>query len=186
MADEVWFLPNGRPWQKEDTSITPAVERKRMVELAIEGVHSWKLNSFELDREQENSYTVNTLEYLSERYPDYSYVFVIGADQMINLTSWKHWRSLFDFARIGVVDRIQMTEFTVPTELKRFLIQNSLFRIPMPQINISSTFIRRNFELLSSGNPEVEETARIALESALPASVHKYLMTNPIYSRKSS
>ena len=182
MADEVWFLPAGQPWQKPNSDLAPADVRKKLVELAIEGVHSWRVEPFEIEHEGP-TYTVETLEKLSELHPDCKFAFVIGADQLANLTNWKHWQSLFDYARIGVVDRTQWGDFQVPEALKRHLLQDRLFRIPMPSVNISSTQIRRQFELLHSGNTEVRETARFKLEASLPTTVFKHLQQHPVYGR---
>ena len=180
MADEVWFVPASQPWQKSDLNIAAIEHRLKMVELAIAGVHSWRVEPIEIEREGP-SYTVDTLEELSDRHPSHKFSLVIGADQLNNLNTWKHWESLFDYARIGVVDRIQWGEFTVPAPLKKHLMHDRLFRIPMPSVNISSTFLRRQFELLESSSPEIRETARSTLEAGLPASVYKYLMDKPIY-----
>lgn len=180
MADEVWFVPAGQPWQKASANIAPSEDRLKMVELAIAGVHSWRVEPIELERTGP-SYTVDTLEALSDQHPTHKFSLVIGADQLNNLTTWKHWESLFDYARVGVVDRIQWGEFTVPAPLKKHLMHDRLFRIPMPSVNISATLIRRQFELLGSSNLEIGETARTTLEAALPSAVYKYLMDKPIY-----
>lgn len=182
MADEVWFMPAGQPWQKVNSDMASAAHRKRMVELAIEGVHSWRMEPIEVDQATP-SYTVETLEKLTDLHPDCIFTFVIGADQLDNLPTWKHWESLFDYARIGVVDRIQWGEFKVPKPLENHLQQDRLFRIPMPSINISATQIRRQFELLQASNPEVVETASHKLETSLPSAVFKYLSTHAIYGR---
>jgi nicotinate-nucleotide adenylyltransferase len=181
MADEVWFLPAGQPWQKSGSELAPAEIRQYLIELSIEGVHSWRIEPFEIQH-QGPTYTVDTLEALTDLHPKYKFNFVIGTDQLSNLTNWKHWKSLFDFARIGVADRTEWGEFKVPNELKRYLLQDHLFRIPMPSVNISSSQIRRQFALLSSSNnPDVIETTRHTLETFLPANVFKYLMDHPIY-----
>jgi nicotinate-nucleotide adenylyltransferase len=182
MADEVWFMPAGQPWQKPNADLAPADIRKKLVELAIEGVHSWRVEAFEIEH-QGPTYTADTLEKLTDQHPDHKFSFVIGADQLANLTSWKHWQSLFDYARIGVVERSQWGEFKVPEALKRHLLQDRLFRIPMPGVNVSSTQIRRQFELLASPNTEMAETARFKLEANLPAAVFKYLLKHPVYGR---
>ncbi len=182
MADEVWFLPTGQSWQKPDNDTASPKIRGHLVELAIEGVHSWRIETIEIEH-QGPSYTVDTLEKLTERHPSNQFIFVIGTDQLNNLTSWKHWESLFDYARIGVVDRIQHGEFNVPNALKRHLLQNRLFRIPMHSVNISSTEIRNAFSLLHSNNTEIAKTARHKLESNLPCAVFNYLMHQSVYGR---
>lgn len=182
LADEVWFMPAGDPWQKAGKVIGTAKERLHMVALAIEGVHSWRTENIEAQR-SEPTFTANTLQLLCERHPDDSYVFVVGGDQVSNLTTWKNWRSLFDFARIGVVDRPQTGDMQFSDELQPYLHTDALFRIPMPEVNITSTQLRRQFELLDSPQAELREHAQHKLENSLPKPVWRYLKTNPIYSR---
>lgn len=185
MANEVWFLPANQPWQKDQTSILPAHHRIHMLELATQGVHSWHIERHEVEK-QGTSYSVDTLEALNEKHPDKRFCFVIGADQLANLTTWKHWQSLFDFARIGVVDRAQWGPFKVPEVLKRHLMQDRLFRIPMPDVHANSTDIRHNFALLHSGQAEIRQTAHQKLEASLPTAVFNYLLENPLYGRPAS
>lgn len=180
MADEVWFMPAGTPWQKDSTHLAPVQDRLRMVELAIQGVHSWRVETQEINTEGPN-YTVDSLETLCEQHPFAQFSFIIGADQLANLTTWAHWESLFDYARIGVVDRIHWGNFSVPDPLKKHLLHNRLFRIPMPSCNISSTRIRQQFALLESPIAHTRETAKTTLETSLPTAVYKYLMNKLIY-----
>lgn len=184
MAEEVWFMPAGDPWQKTGRLTATGSERLEMVKLAIAGVHSWRAEAHEVKRTGP-TFTVDTLEHLSERYPNYQFVFVIGADQLSRLTTWQHWRSLFDYARIGVVERSAWGGFKVPDELKTHLMQDRLFRVHMPEVNISSTEIRRQFSLAQSTNMAESEQAYCNLERWLPPKVYQYLQSNPLYSRTS-
>ncbi|MDX1667963.1 MAG: nicotinate (nicotinamide) nucleotide adenylyltransferase, partial [Limnobacter sp.] len=138
MADEVWFMPAGDPWQKSGQLVASANDRAHLVQLAISGVHSWKLNRLEINRSGP-TYTVESLEALAEENPHHRFSFVIGSDQLQNLTNWKYWNSLFDYVRLGVVDRAGTAGFKVPQELKHHLMKDRLFRIPMPEFNVSST-----------------------------------------------
>jgi nicotinate-nucleotide adenylyltransferase len=179
-ADEVWFVPAGEPWQKSASSLAPAAERAHMVELAIAGVHSWRREDHELNTQGPN-YTVDTLEHLSDQYPYHQWVWIIGADQLANLNTWQHWESLFDYARIGVVDRTHWGEFKVPDAFKRHFMQDRLFRIPMKGINISSTLVRSYFSQLNNLSAKEAELTRCALELALPTKVFRYLIEHNVY-----
>lgn len=180
MADEVWFLPAGHPWQKDGSDLAPAHHRLAMVKLAIQGVHSWRVETRELET-QGPSYTVDTLEALCDQYPMHRFTFVLGADQLSNLTSWRHWESLFDFARIGFVDRIQSGKLVIPDPLKKHLVHNRLFRIPMHSVNISATHIRQQFALLYAPEIHIRETAKTVLEASLHNAVLKYIWDNEVY-----
>jgi nicotinate-nucleotide adenylyltransferase len=49
------------------------------------------------------TYTIDTLRNVrAELGPDASIVFLMGADQLQQLDSWRDWRQLFDYAHIGV------------------------------------------------------------------------------------
>lgn len=180
MADEVWFLPAGNPWQKDNNALAPAHHRLAMVELAIQGVHSWRVETRELEA-QGPSYTVDTLEALTDQYPRHQFTFVIGADQLSNLPSWRHWESLFDFARIGFVDRRQWGELVIPDLLKKHLIHNRLFRIPMHNVNISSTKIREQFALRHAPEIHIRESAKTFTEASLHNAVLKYILEHQVY-----
>jgi nicotinic acid mononucleotide adenylyltransferase len=116
-------------------------------------------------------------------HPNHNFCFILGTDQLANLQTWKHWQSLFDYARIGVVDRDQLGAFVVPDVLKQHQAKDRLFRIPMPRIAVSSTDIRRQFALAASASLEIRETALHRLKAGLPPPVLEYLKANPVYGR---
>ena len=52
------------------------------------------------------SYSFDTLSHLRDEFgAATSLVFIIGADQLLQLQSWKNWEHLFDLAHIAVVTR---------------------------------------------------------------------------------
>jgi nicotinate-nucleotide adenylyltransferase len=59
----------------------------------------------EIERDRP-TYTIDTLRAVrAELGPDASIVFLMGADQLQQLDSWREWRSLFELANIGVAAR---------------------------------------------------------------------------------
>ena len=101
---EVRILPT-RPWQKGAPGASDQ-QRVAMLELAFAGMTpAAVIDRRELDSDQA-SYTVDTLRGLrAELGGDTSIVFVMGADQLRNLDSWRDWRALFDLANLGVATR---------------------------------------------------------------------------------
>ena len=61
--DEIWFVPAAEPPHKLTKRISPAKSRCAMIEFAIAGNPSFRLNTIELDRSGP-SFTVTTLEQL--------------------------------------------------------------------------------------------------------------------------
>lgn len=100
---ELRLIPAGQPWQKGP--ITDAAHRARMVALAIEGEPALVLDMHEIARGGA-SYTIDTLRALRVAFgPTQPLVWVIGADQMSRLDTWRDWTALTDLAHIAVAQR---------------------------------------------------------------------------------
>ena len=100
--DQLRVIPAGNPWQKTGLN-TSAADRIAMLELAF-GEAGLKV-AFDLQEVERTTptYTIDTLRNVrAELGPDASIVFLMGADQLQQLDSWRDWRRLFDYAHIGV------------------------------------------------------------------------------------
>lgn len=94
--DQVWFMPNGNPPHKQETSAqrTDAGDRAEMVRLAITGHTAFRLEEYE-SRRSEISYSYQTMEYFKEQYPRDHFYFIIGADSLFAIESWVHPERIF-------------------------------------------------------------------------------------------
>jgi nicotinate-nucleotide adenylyltransferase len=104
--DELRILPAGQPWQKKNGLEAADAQRVAMLELAFDeaGV-ACTIDTREIVR-QTPTYTVETLRELrAELGPAVSIVFLMGADQLQKLDSWRDWRELFALANFGVAAR---------------------------------------------------------------------------------
>lgn len=179
MADEVWFVPAGRPWQKAHT-LADNRHRTEMISRSIAGAPGWFIHTGELEREG-NTYTIDTLEDFSLRYPNHRFTWIIGGDQVRNLPTWKDWESLFDFARLGMVERAGVTFIEIPPELKVHHDREHLIRVPMPPVAVSATDIRRNAALLNHPDADIRETARTRLRNSVMPAVADYIESEKLY-----
>jgi nicotinate-nucleotide adenylyltransferase len=103
--DQLRIVPAGKPWQKSSLHASDA-DRVAMLELAFKDARfSAVLDLQEIEREAP-TYTVDTLRGMrAELGPDASIIFVMGADQLHKLDTWRDWRALFDLANIAVAAR---------------------------------------------------------------------------------
>ena len=103
--DQLRVIPAGNPWQKNGLQAS-AEDRVAMIELAFrEAALDVVIDRQEIERAAP-TYTIDTLRGLrAELGPDASIVFLMGADQLQQLDSWREWRALFDYAHIGVAAR---------------------------------------------------------------------------------
>ena len=100
--NQLRVIPAGNPWQKNGLK-TSAEDRIAMLGLAFgEAGLPVALDLQEVERTTP-TYTIDTLRNVrAELGPDASIVFLMGADQLQQLDSWRDWRHLFDYAHIGV------------------------------------------------------------------------------------
>ena len=52
-----------------------------------------------------SAYTAETLEFLTRRYPDTRFIWVMGADNLVNFHRWERWRDILNLVPVAVVDR---------------------------------------------------------------------------------
>jgi nicotinate-nucleotide adenylyltransferase len=102
--DALHVMPS-RPWQKAALQASDA-DRVAMLERAFQDTGlPVVIDQRELVRSTA-TYTVETLRGLrAELGPQASIVFLMGADQLQNLDSWREWQQLFELANIGVAAR---------------------------------------------------------------------------------
>ena len=100
--DEVVFVPAGRPWMKEGTAISPAEDRYEMTRLAVAGDARFSVSRTEIDREGP-TYTADTLRDLAA--DDVALHFVVGADTLAQVPSWREAETLHTLARFVAVGR---------------------------------------------------------------------------------
>jgi nicotinate-nucleotide adenylyltransferase len=103
--DQLRVIPAGNPWQKNALRAS-AEDRVAMLKLAFGAAAlDVTIDLQEIERGAP-TYTIDTLRQLrAELGPDASIVFLIGADQLQQLDTWREWRALFDYAHIGVAAR---------------------------------------------------------------------------------
>ena len=86
--DRVVFVPAGRPWQKP-VGVTPPEDRYRMTVIATASNPAFTVSRLEIDHPGP-TYTVDTLRRLRAEQEDGTRLyFIIGADAVLQLLTWK-------------------------------------------------------------------------------------------------
>jgi nicotinate-nucleotide adenylyltransferase len=133
--DELRWIPTGNPWQKTRT-ITEAVHREAMVQLAIAGEPRFTLERGELQRSGP-SVTLDTVRELQRRDGPAHWVWVMGRDQYVNLHTWRGWRELLQRVTLAVADRPGIT-----AQVDAEVAAHPHTMVPLPPMPISATDIR--------------------------------------------
>lgn len=84
IADEVWYVPTKEhPFSKP---MTVAKHRLAMLELIVADPRI-KIEHYELEKEG-ISYSRNTLDFLSSKYPEHNFSWIIGSDNLLDFHKW--------------------------------------------------------------------------------------------------
>ncbi|HET9056069.1 MAG TPA: nicotinate (nicotinamide) nucleotide adenylyltransferase [Chitinophagaceae bacterium] len=88
-VDQVWFVVSPQNPFKSESALLNEYQRLHLVNLAIEGEPKLKATNIEFGLPKP-SYTVNTLAYLKEKYPEHTFVILMGSDSFQNIHKWKN------------------------------------------------------------------------------------------------
>ena len=66
-------------------------------------------------------YTIDALEYIDKRYPEVSFVWLMGADSLVSFHLWRGWRKIARLMPIAVIDRPKSTLKATQSSAAQFL-----------------------------------------------------------------
>jgi len=167
-VEKVLFLPTGNPPHKK-SGLADKLDRLQMVRLAIAGETDMDVCREEVDREGV-IYTVDTLGILSEKMRDCSFSYIIGADSLCQLHTWKKPEVLITRCRFLVVMRPGEGEEETLAAARFWRKKGADIEfLNMPPLDISSTDIRRR---ASEG---------MEIGHLVPAGVAEYIAAHGLY-----
>ena len=168
--EEVLFIPSGNPYMKDAEPIVDGNIRAHMTNLALDGHPCFRMSSIELDREGP-TYTYETLEVLKEKNPDCTYYFILGADSLLTMETWKNPERIFKNCVVIASVRGTGTEEKI-RKIATHLIyeyQADVHILPTRFIDLSSSEIRHR---IADGK---------SVRYMLPENVRAYIYENDLY-----
>lgn len=151
--DQIWFVVTPHNPFKKKSSLLDNYQRLEMVYLATKDYTKLKPSDIEFNLPQPN-YTVNTLAYLQEKYPDYEFALIMGEDNLKSFHKWKNHEIILQNHHIYVYPRI--SENKVETQ---FDSHKKIHHIDAPIMELSSTFIRKAIKAGKNVKPMLPEFA---------------------------
>ena len=141
--DHVMFVPGGIPPHKEASSVRATAEdRFAMVEAAVAQNERFSADRVEVDAGRA-MHSVETVEILKRRAPDYEWFFVTGADEVSNLLSWREPDRLLEEVVMVAATRpgYDLSKLDhLEAGLRNF---DRIFPVECTRIDVSATGIRR-------------------------------------------
>ena len=165
--DRVWLVVAGSPPHKPGGR-TAVGHRLEMARIAIAGQPAFAVSDIEATRPGPH-YSVETLESIRRDHPGDELFFLIGADSLADLPSWREPERIAQLATIVVVNRPGLEEVD-PARLPDFGPgAHRLVAVTIPPVGLSSSDLRRRL------------AASRSIRYMVPRGVEAYIEAHGLY-----
>ncbi len=137
--DQVLWVPSYAPPHKSRQHLTPYSDRLQMVHAATEEQDYFEVSNIEQTL-QCPTYTIQTLDALSDLYSGSKFYLILGSDSLEQFDSWSAPELIVQKANLLVYPRVGYT-FT-DTDLPAYLRGHVQF-VEAPMMSISSEYLRQ-------------------------------------------
>lgn len=160
--EQVWFVVSPHNPLKNRATLANDFDRLHMVQLAIDDNPRLRVSNIEFSLPKP-SYTIDTMVYLHEKYPQHQFSLIMGSDNLSGIKKWKNYEVLLQRYTIHIYKREETSvgpTLDVPADIR-------LYDVPM--MDISSTYIRQS---IASG---------LSIRYMVPEPVFQFLEGSRLY-----
>jgi len=168
--DQIWLVVSPQNPHKKKSSLLADHHRLALVKVAVDDNPKLRASDIEFKLPQP-SYTVNTLAYLKEEYPNNSFTLIMGEDNLRSLHKWKNYEQILKNHEIVVYPRVltiqELEKIKAGEDISKtssnidIQKENITVLEDTPIMKISSSFIRKAIKENKSVKylltPEVEK-----------------------------
>lgn len=154
--DQVWLIISPQNPLKEKSTLLDEKHRLYMCNIAVEDNYKLQASNIEFHLPKP-SYTIDTLTHLQEKYPDNKFVLIMGSDNLASIDKWKNYELLLKNFSFYIYTRPEY-------EIKNFPYNGDIHFFEVPQIFISSSYIRQALKEGKSVRYLLPEVVRIHIE----------------------
>lgn len=162
--DRIWIVVTPHNPFKEKKSLLADYHRLQLVKIAIGDDNRFKASEIEFNLPQPN-YTIHTLTYLKEKYPEDDFVLVMGADNLNHFKKWKNYGEILENHEVYVYPRIEGGDFDDLDQHPKVSFHDA------PIMQVSSSFLRKAIRQKKD------------VRHYLPKEVHEYISEMHFYEK---
>ena len=133
--NQVWLVVSPQNPQKLQSSLLNEYDRLHLAQIAVEDDNQLRVSDIEF-KLPKPSYTIDTLTYLEEQYPQHEFSVILGGDSFYNLPKWKNYENIIKNYRLIVYRR---DGFEILDTYGANLVY-----LEAPLLQLSATLIRNN------------------------------------------
>lgn len=164
--DQVWMVVSPQNPLKLKESLAKDYDRLHLVQLAIGENTQVKASDVEFSLPKP-SYTVETLIYLKEKFPDKDFVLIMGGDNLATIQKWKNYQFILDHYFIYLYKRPKTKEGA-------YFNHPKVRTFEAPLLDISASYIR---EVIQQGK---------SIRYLVPDAVYEYLLNSSLYKKRTT
>ena len=144
--DKVLLIPSGHSYFKDHRKqkVQPPQTRLIMTRIAAEGYAPFEVSEIEVNRPG-NSYSYETLEEIAAQNPEAELYFIVGADTVCSMRTWREPARIFHVCTVLAAmreDQIDPASLRKESEALERDFGARILPVAIPNIGISSTDIR--------------------------------------------
>jgi len=145
---EIWFVVSPHNPHKKKASLLEDYHRLAIVKEAIDDNINFKASDIEFSLSQP-SYTVDTLAYLKEKYPEKIFSLIMGEDNLRSLHKWKNYEVILEnnpiyiYPRTYTIQEVENKETKIEEITKSIKNHSNISFTDAPVVQISSSLIRQ-------------------------------------------
>jgi len=132
--EQIFFVVSPQNPFKEKASLLEDYHRLALVKEAIGETRKYHACDIEF-KMPKPSYTIDTLTYLKEKYPEKEFSLIMGSDNLKSFHKWKNSQQIVDNHKIYVYPRPNF-------DASKFKEVKNVTIVEAPLMEISATFIR--------------------------------------------
>jgi nicotinate-nucleotide adenylyltransferase len=184
--DVTYFIPSSRPPHKSRRELTPFVHRYAMTALGCADHQGFVPSLAEAPVAgvpPHVFYTIDTVRRFHREHPDDHLFFILGADQFLEIPTWKNYESLLDACDFIIASRpgfrLDALRLVIPPEKlgrsaspdphKIALRKTQIHLLTTVASHVSSTEVRERLERKQS------------IHGLVPARVEEYILGQALY-----
>ncbi len=134
--NQIWFVVSPHNPLKPSASLLNEYHRLHLVQTAVQEDLRFRVTDVEF-KLPKPSYTIDTLTYLTEKYPENEFTVIMGTDSFQNINKWKNADLLLKNYFFILYPRPGFEVSNVPTNVQI---------VTAPLLEISATAIRKNIK----------------------------------------
>ena len=165
---KVIFIPSAHPPHKRESKLPSPQDRYKMVKLAIMDNSCFSISDIELKRKGK-SWTIDTVRIIKKLYPESQIYFIIGADTVPEIPTWKDYKKLLKICRFVLVNRPGSRTPMKSGSGQTADYTKDFIKVKIRGVNVSSTEIRKK---IKDG---------VEIKALVPIKVEKYIMEKGLY-----